>query len=190
MTKGSVADPVCLRNPDPGKYLILQRINRKNNLNPGLRTLGGKFQESFGLKFLVVQEKIRLFLQGSGSGSGKSIIKPKLSWNFPPRVLNPGLKSFLSLLRCYPRYLPGSGFLPKTGSATLHCRYQRLCWSPLQFSNKTITSSDSCCDFLCLVRILTTYSSPQPHFSKWYLDILYFQKDRHWLANCGHHSMH
>jgi len=36
-----------------------------------IETLGWKFQESFGLKFLIVQEKFRLFLQGSGSGTGR-----------------------------------------------------------------------------------------------------------------------
>ena len=36
----SVADPVFGRNPDPGKYLELQRSNLKNEFNPGLRTLG------------------------------------------------------------------------------------------------------------------------------------------------------
>ena len=55
----SVADPVYGRNPDPSKYLGLQRSILKNDFNLGLRILGGKFQESFGLKFLVVQEKNR-----------------------------------------------------------------------------------------------------------------------------------
>ena len=41
--KISVVDPVFGRNPDPGKYLGLQRSNLKNDFNPGLRTLGEKF---------------------------------------------------------------------------------------------------------------------------------------------------
>ena len=79
----SVADPVFGRNPDPGKYLELQRSNLKNDFNPGLRTLGGKSEESFDLKILVVQEEIRLFLQGSGFGSGrKNRIRIRQKSNF------------------------------------------------------------------------------------------------------------
>ena len=80
-TYPSVADPVFRRNPDPGKYLGLQRSNLKNDVKPGLRNLGGKFQESFGLKFLVVQEKISLFFQGSGSGR-KNRIRIRQKSNF------------------------------------------------------------------------------------------------------------
>ena len=65
--------------PDPGKYLGLQRINLKNKVTLGSWPLGGKFQESFSLKFLLVQEKIRLlpdpdlvFSTGSGSLKEKS----------------------------------------------------------------------------------------------------------------------